>query len=277
MKIQISNLIKAETFAVIFQNMKLFAENINIIFMDDKMFIQAMDAGHVSILELNLPNVWFDKFEHTNTTIGVNSIIFSKILSTRDKCQSIEIECDGNNLDTLLIKFISDNKNVFDKTFEMPLIDLDAEMMLVPDIDYQAEFILSSVNLYNLVNQLKMFGDTMDIECSEDKITLLSNSQDCGKMSAEINIDELTSFCIEEGEQIKMSFSLIHLHYITQFNKLSKEVELKFKREYPLQVVYNLEGTVGSQLPTYDENGVSQSIVPTLRFYLAPKISDNDD
>ena len=109
MKIQISNLVKAETFSAIFQNMKLFADNINIIFDEDKMFVQAIDSGHVSILELNVPAAWFDTYEKTNTTIGVNSVIFFKILSTRDKSQSIEIQCDGD-LDKLLIKFVSDNK-----------------------------------------------------------------------------------------------------------------------------------------------------------------------
>jgi proliferating cell nuclear antigen PCNA len=259
MKIQISNPVKAEMFAAIFQNMKLFADNINIVFDDEKMFVQAIDSGHVAILELNIPATWFDAYDPTNSTIGVNSVIFFKILSTRDKCQSIEIECK-DDADRLLIKFISDNKTVFDKTFEMPLIDLDAETMSVPEMEYQAEFMLPSTNFYNLVNQLKMFGDSMDIECSEDKIILFSNSQDYGKMSAEISIDDLTSFSIEEGEQIKMSFSLLHLYSISQFHKLAKEVELSFKRGYPVQVVYNL--------------GDSDT---TLRFYLAPKISEDDE
>jgi hypothetical protein len=89
---------------------------------------------------------------------------------------------------------------------------------------------------------------------------LFSNSQDCGTMSAEVRIDDLTSFSIEEGEQIIMSFSLLYLYNISQFHKLAKEVELKFKKGYPVQVVYNL----GEE----DTN---------LRFYLAPKISDEDD
>jgi proliferating cell nuclear antigen PCNA len=271
MKIQISNLVKAETFSAIFQNMKLFAENINIVFSDDKMFVQAIDASRVSVLELNLPATWFDAFEETNMTIGVNSIIFFKILSTRDKCQNIEIQCT-DTMDKLLIKFVSDNKTIFDKTFEMPLIDLDAEIMSIHDIDYQAEFTLPSTNFYNLVNQLKMFGDTMDIECSEDKIVLFSDAQDCGKMSANISIDELTSFSIEEGEKIQMSFSLVHLHSIAQFHKLAKEVELSFKREYPIKIIYNLGGNNDSS--TQNENG---GVLPTIRFYLAPKIPDTDD
>jgi proliferating cell nuclear antigen PCNA len=259
MDIQINNSIKADLFAAVFQNMKLFSDSVNIILDDGRMFLQTMDSGRISILELNIPSTWFDKYESTNMTIGVNSIILFKILSTRDKCQNIEMKCN-RDADKLLIRFYSDNKSIFDKTFEMPLIDIDVEYMTIPVIDYQAEFSLPSTNFSNLINQLKMFGDSMEIECSEDKIVLYSDSQDYGKMSAEISIDELTSFVIDEGEQLKMSFSLSHLHYISQFHKLSKEVELKFKHNYPIQIVYNL-GDVDT----------------TLRFFLAPKISDDDE
>ena len=256
MNVTIENQTKSDTFSAIFQNMKSFSDNINLIFDDEKMFVQAIDPGHVSILELNIPSTWFDKYSPTNMTIGVNAAIFFKILSTRDKCQNIEMKCE-DGADKLEIRFVSNNKTIFDKTFEMPLIDLDMDLMSVPELDYQAEFTLPSTNFYNLVSQLKMFGETMDIDCSEEQIILYSNSQDSGKMSAEISIDDLTSFSIVEGERLKMSFSLTHLHYISQFHKLSKDVELKFKRGYPIQIVYNL--------------GV------TLRFYLAPKITYDDD
>ena len=105
-----------------------------------------------------------------------------------------------------------------------------------------------------------MFGESMDIDCSEKQIILFSNSQEYGNMSAEISIEDLTSFAINEGERLKMSFSLNYLHSISQFHKLSKEVELKFKNNYPIQVNYNL--------------GDADT---TLKFYLAPKISDDDE
>ena len=75
MNIQINNPVKAEIFAAIFQNMKLFSDSVNIIFDGEKMFIQAIDSGHVAILELNIPAAWFDKYAQTSMTIGVNSII----------------------------------------------------------------------------------------------------------------------------------------------------------------------------------------------------------
>jgi proliferating cell nuclear antigen PCNA len=191
-------------------------------------------------------------------TIGLNAVIFHKILSTRDKSQNIQIESDGDP-DTLTVRFKSSDSAVFDKTFEIPLIDIDSETMSIPAIEYQAEFSLPSINFNNLMNQLKMFGENMDVDCSEEQILLYSSSQDCGKMSVEIKIDDLNSFSIDEGESLSMSFSLTYLYNISQFYKISKEVELKFKRDYPVQLVYNL--------------GAGNA---TLRFFLAPKIKDED-
>jgi proliferating cell nuclear antigen PCNA len=139
----------------------------------------------------------------------------------------------------------------------VPLIDLEVEYMAIPHIDYVAEFTVPSGVFSGLINQLKMFGDSMDISCSEEKIVLFSNSPDCGKMSVEIKIDDLTSFAINEGEELNLSFSLNFLHNICSFNKLSKEMEIKLATDYPLAIVYDL-GSEG-----------------LMKFYLAPKIDDS--
>lgn len=259
MNLTINNPVKLEAFSAIFQNMKLFSDNVNISLESTGLFLQAMDAGRVSVVELAIPHDWFDSYSvDGNMTIGLNAVIFHKILSTRDKSQNIQIESDGDP-DTLTVRFKSSDSAVFDKTFEIPLIDIDSETMSIPAIEYQAEFSLPSVNFNNLMNQLKMFGENMDVDCSEEQIVLYSSSQDCGKMSVEIKIDDLNSFSIDEGESLSMSFSLTYLYNISQFHKISKEVELKFKRDYPVQLVYNLGA----------ENA-------TLRFFLAPKIKDED-
>jgi proliferating cell nuclear antigen PCNA len=264
MNIQITTPTKCEVITSIFQNMKLFSDNINIMFETDRMFIQSMDSGHVSIIELNIPSTWFDKYTHVsdrkNITIGINTITLFKILSTREKNQNIEIIYDIENSDRISIIFTSEDKSVFDKNFSVPLMDLDIDTLSIPEMDYQAEFSLSSTNFANLMNQLKLFGDTMGIECSEEKIQLLSESIELGKMSVEIKIDDLNSFAIDEGEQLNMSFSLNHLYNVSQFHKLSKHVELKFSNNFPMKILYYLG----------DENTY-------ISFYIAPKINDNDD
>jgi proliferating cell nuclear antigen len=218
-----------------------------------------MDTARVSIVELSLPTEWFDKYIHTvDVSIGISSSILYKILNARMVSQAIQIVYENESNDTLSVHFTSEDKKTFDKHFEVPLIDLEVEYMEIPPIDYVAEFTVPSGVFSGLINQLKMFGDSMDITCSEEKIILFSNSPDSGKMSVEMNIDDLTSFSINEGEELNLSFSLNFLHNICSFNKLAKEMEIKLVNNYPLAIVYDLSN-----------DGF-------MKFYLAPKVDDSN-
>lgn len=260
MEIVISNPIKADIFTGIFQNMKTFTEHIAILFKDTGIYLQTMDSARVSIVELSLPATWFDKYTHTvDISIGISSNILYKILNARTVPQNIQIVYDSGSNDTLSVHFTSEDKKTFDKHFEVPLIDLEMEYMEIPPIDYVAEFTVPSGVFSGLINQLKMFGDSMDITCSEEKIILFSNSVDSGKMSVEINIDDLTSFSINEGEELNLSFSLNFLHNICSFNKLAKEMDIKLCNQYPLCIIYDLSNE------------------GFMKFYLAPKIDDSSN
>ena len=155
MNIQLTSPVKAETFATIFQHMKLFTDNINIMFESERMFIQGMDSARVSIFEITLPATWFDEYEHENQgtiLIGISSSLLFRVLNTRDKSQNLIIKFDQENSDKLLVDFVGESKVAFDKHFELPLMNIDEEMMVIPEIDYQAEFSLSSSNYSNMIN-----------------------------------------------------------------------------------------------------------------------------
>ena len=260
MNIQITNSSKAEVFSSIFQHMKLFTDSINVMFEPGRMFIQAMDSARVSIVEMYLPADWFDKYENTRggtITLGINTTIMFKVLSTRDKIQSILLNYDMNQSDKLGLEFKSESKAVFNKNFEIPLMDIDEEMMEIPTMDYQAEFSLPSANFASLVTQMKLFGDTLQFECSEDKIQMSAVSLDVGKMNVNIPIDDLNAFSINEGEELDLSFSITHLSSICAYSKIAKDIDICITNNYPIRLTYLL-----------NDSGAK------FVFYLAPKISD---
>uniref|UniRef100_A0A6C0LAQ7 Proliferating cell nuclear antigen PCNA C-terminal domain-containing protein n=1 Tax=viral metagenome TaxID=1070528 RepID=A0A6C0LAQ7_9ZZZZ len=263
MNVVISTPQKADTFCAMFHHMKAFTEHVNVMFESDHMFLQSMDSAHVSVFEYNLPGVWFDKYEHSHGSaipLGLNSTLLFKILNTRDKTQTITLVFDPENNDKLYISFTSDNKAVFDKHFELPLMDLEYELMSIPVMDCDAEFSVPSGTFASLVGQLKMFGDTIDIECSEEKIEMNSLSEGLGKMSVNINIEDLDSYAINEGEVMKLSFSLTMLNNICAFSKVAKDMEIKLIKNYPMKIIYSLDSTLEDAKMT---------------FYLAPKINDD--
>jgi proliferating cell nuclear antigen len=292
MEIIINDSTKSDSFTTIFQYLKNFTECINIEFNEDGIHFQTMDNSHVSVVKLNIPKKWFSQYSCSkNIVLGINISILHKILATKEKNQLLQVIYLEES-DVLEIHFLNQMKEkieekkeekpkksrkkktdetekekekemvktseikCYDKHFQIPLVDMDIEQMAIPEIDYEVEFSLFSSNFSNIVNQLKMFGDTMEIKCSEEKITLYSNSSDLGKMSVIINVDDLTEFSINEGYLLKQCFSLTYLNHICAFHRLAKEINIKISAEYPLYTFYDL--------------GEEAHIT----FHLAPKIND---
>lgn len=260
MELTITNALKAELFASIFQNVRPFTEHLSITFSPSGIYLQTMDSSRISIIELTINKSWFDEYKcGADVVLGIPVNILFKIMNAREKVQTIQIIYETAGTDTLSIHFTSEDKTIFNKYFQCPLLDIETETMQIPDIEYAAEFSLPSTMFGTLINQLKTFGDSLDISCTEEQIELSANSQESGKMSVEVKIDDLSAFSINENEQLKLSFSLIQLHNISMFHKLSKEVSLGLCDQYPMSVQYLFgEGC-------------------SLRAFLAPKISDNDD
>lgn len=279
MNIVINNAIKADIFVSLFQHISKFTENVNLMFETDRFYMQSMNTAHVVILEICLPKEWFDiyEIEGGSLKIGINTALFYKVLKKREKTQQINI-CYQNATNDKLQFFFTTNiqssssssssidetnntkkkDEVFDKDFEIPLVDVEEEILSIPDMEYQAELSLSTDKFANLISQLKDFGETLEIQCSEDKITLSAHSCENGKMITRILIEDLTEFSIEENENIQMEFALRYLYDICLYQKLSKLVELKISKDFPIRIMYPL--------------GVEKDA--TFLFYLAPKMAD---
>ena len=72
------------------------------------------------------------------------------------------------------------DKTVFDKHFELPLIELDVDVMEIPEMESDADISLPSTYFAGIINQLEIFGDTIEFSCNEDKIILNSLSVESG-------------------------------------------------------------------------------------------------
>ena len=265
------NPLKAEQFTSIFQHIKLFTDHICILFEKERMYVQTMDNTRVSVFELTIPSNWFDNYCHKNDsaiTIGISSSLLFKILNTRDKAQYIKFEYDPDSDDKLAIHFLcelngeskkskTEQKGVYDKHFEIPLIDIIQDHLEVPEIEFQAEIVLPSSIFASIIQQLKLFGETLDIQCNEEHIILCANSVENGKMFVEINIDDIEEFSINEGYNIELSYSLNYLNNICLYHKISKNIEIKICADFPMKICYDLgDGAL-------------------IHFYLAPRISDD--
>lgn len=259
MRFNIDDPQKCEIFVSLFQHIKQFTEFVNIIFQTERMYLQCMDNASVIIVEMILPSSWFTEYViEASETIGINASMLSKVLNTRDKSQ--RIVWHNELTDKLSVQFMNPEdagKNVFNKFFEIPLLDIDCELMDIPEMEHQVDLVMSSVTFANVVNQLRVFGETFQIVCTEDKISMEANSIEVGKMSVDVSIDDIDEFAIEEGAELSLGFSLKYLHDISLYQKITKSISIGLSDNTPMRSTYHLQDDA------------------VMNFYLAPKIQDD--
>jgi proliferating cell nuclear antigen PCNA len=146
-------------------------------------------------------------------------------------------------------------KDNFDHFFELLLMDVEHETLMIPDVDYDVEFTMDSKKFGELISELMVFGQNLNIVCTEDLLELNSNG-DAGKLKVNVPIDSLNEFAISEGEKLDISYSLTHIGKMCLSSKLGNEISLGISAEYPMALKYSLgEGS-------------------TVSFFVAPKIVD---
>jgi proliferating cell nuclear antigen len=205
--------------------------------------------------------------------LGLNTVFFAKIVKSHESSQTMYLRYNEENNGHLMISFMAINTNIdetenvtssstnssfqeYDRHFKAALIDLEIDEMDIPEIDYSVEFSLNSSKFYSVVNQLKQFGDCLQLYCTEETIKLSTETETMGNMLVEIKLEELLEFAIEEAKKMDLVFSINYVHNFCQFYKIAKDVHLYFSDDYPMKMTYNMI-----------DGG-------SLCFYLAPKITD---
>jgi proliferating cell nuclear antigen PCNA len=263
MKLVINNPSKANKFSNIFNNLKYFTDAMNIYFSENGLYVQGMDRTHCCLFELNINPIWFDFYEFNasedNGKIGFSTGIMQKVLSTRSENQSIIINYSGSP-DKLSFHFLvpSDNKKLgFDKHIDIPLMDIDDALLTIPKTDYDAEFVIYSTTMREIVEELSIFNDKLEIELNEEKINFKSSGIE-GEMGITINNEDIVEYAIIENGNLKKLYSLKFFKLMSGFNKLSTYVKLGFSETCPMMMVYSLEEDTNNYI----------------KFHLAPYIDD---
>jgi proliferating cell nuclear antigen len=258
MNIQISDKKKKDVFVSVFQVLKnctsLVCANLEV----GRMHIQGMDKSHICLFDIKLDKTWFAKYDVSNNTrICFDTNVFHSIISTKGENQDLIITMEDAGQETLHIKFDSPDakKGDFKKSFKMPLADYDYDEMHIPEVDYDAEFSLSSKQISEMFSQLSNFGSDIIIKCSEEDISLNTNGV-TGEMRVDIPIDDLTSYSIVEGAEIKLTYSLAYMNKMCITNKLSTDIDFSLSNDRPMKIEYSL--------------GEDSSMV----FFIAPKVED---
>ena len=264
MKLSIENKTKLEMFVALFQLLKNWSSQLNLQFEPDQLFIQTMDKSHICLSNIVIKAAWFSEYNvEAATNISVDTNSFATMMNYALRHNKVDIIFEDtdklyinllNNSDTIT-EANKKTKDNFDHFFELPLMDIEHETLLVPDVDYDVEFTLDAKKFGDLISELMVFGLNLNIVCTEELLELNSNG-DSGKLKINIPIDSLNEFAISEGEKLDISYSLAHIGKMCLSSKLGPDISIGISAEYPMALKYSL--------------GEESSVA----FFVAPKIVD---
>ncbi len=246
MKFIISEKNKKDIFISLFGIIKNNTSTISIVFKPNSLFIQGMDKSHISLFNINIEEKWFSNYEFKDNEkeeviICFDTNTFYNIINNVTKNQSIIIEHESENdfINIKLIELDFKSKDDFNKQYKLPLLDNDYEFLIIPEIDYECEFLINSKNICEITSQMQVFGNDIKIECCENFIEFTSNGTS-GEMSVNINTDDLDEFSIEDSQKFVFYYNLNYLNKMCLTKNLSEKIYFYLSNEKPLKIKYNL-------------------------------------
>lgn len=261
MNIQVIDKSKKDIFVSIFHLLKNCSGHINATFGEDALHVQGMDKSHVCLFDLTLKKKWFSEYNVVKEKkLCFDSSIFYSIISIKSEDQSMVIK--HVDTDHLCIEYHKekdkenkDKKGDYSKFFTMPLVEYEYDEMTIPETEYDAELSLPSKKVTDMLSQLNHFGDDLQIKCSDEYVDFKTTGNS-GEMRVNIEVDEMSSYSVVEGEEINLNYSLTYLAKMCITNKLSNDIDFCVSSECPMKIQYSLG----------DDS--------TLLFYIAPKVME---
>jgi proliferating cell nuclear antigen len=254
--------------------------------------LQAMDTSHVALVALLLRAEGFDPYRcDRNMSLGINIQSMAKILKCAGADDEITISA-GDNGDT--INFLFEGKNERISEYDLKLMDIDSEHLGIPETEYETTVSLSSIEFQRICRDLMTFSESVTIHTTKEGVRFSAEGElgngsvflkqhakadvgDDEEMNEESEDEEAAGDSrkkskskkknmdsVDEGVRITLdqpstlTFSLKYLSNFTKATPLSPRVTLCMTNEVPILVEYKIED------------------MGYLRYYLAPKITDDD-
>ncbi|CAF9935303.1 MAG: proliferating cell nuclear antigen [Alectoria fallacina] len=228
---------------------------------DSGVALQAMDNSHVALVSMMLKAESFSPFRcDRNIALGINLTSLMKVLRCAQNEDILTLKAEDAP-DVVNLVFESSESDRLSE-YDIKLMDIDQEHLGIPETEYAATITMPSAEFQKICRDLIALSESVAIEATKDGVKF-SCSGDIGNgavtLRSHTNVEKPDQNVeIALSEPVALTFSLKYLVNFCKASGLSGTVKLCLSNEVPLLVEYGL---------------ASNSY---LRFYLAPKIGDEE-
>lgn len=149
------------------------------------------------------------------------------------------------------------------QTYELRMMDLDVEQLGIPEQEYQATFSMPSAEFTKIIKDLLIIGESVTIDVKKSGVTFSAEGE-IGKSQVHLEKGEAIgdsdeSFDLQVNDPIELSFATQYLKKFTAAGPLARDVTVALSADVPMVIAYEVED------------------FGHLKYFLAPKIDDEDD
>jgi proliferating cell nuclear antigen len=254
---------QASVFKRLIDSLKGLVEDVSFECETSGISVQAMDVSHVSLIAMELPADIFATYSCASPSTLSFSVetLATKILRSAGANDELSIRTSGPRED-IEIQVNSPNQDKSTR-FRLKRVDVQSDPVAIPEHIYRARLQLNSQAMNQLVKSLSEVNDSVSVRCTEGSIAFsvadasveatTTFNAGVGPESAEDEVE------VDVTESCRVSYALRYLKAISAAAGLAPRVSLSFSPHYPLLVEYSLS-----------EGGY-------VRFYLAPKVEEDDE
>ncbi|KAF1986208.1 proliferating cell nuclear antigen [Aulographum hederae CBS 113979] len=252
---------QANLFKKVVDAIKDLVQDCNFDCNDSGIALQAMDNSHVALVSMMLRSESFAPFRcDRNIALGINLTSLTKVLKCAQSDDILTLKAEDAP-DVVELVFESAESDRISE-YSIKLMDIDQEHLGIPETDYGATISMPAAEFQRICRDLIALSESVSIECSKEGVKFACQG-DIGSGAVTLrqhtNVDKPEmNVEINMSEPVSLTFSLKYLVNFCKASGLSNQVRLCLSNEVPLLVEYSLANN------------------SHLRFYLAPKIGDEE-
>jgi len=191
--------------------------------------IVAVDPANVALVSLKFPASLFSEFKtEEEENLGLNLEDLKQILRRADASSSLTIEKEDNKLKLSI-------QSTVKRTFNLALINLDAEEKRIPDLEFIGKVEINSDIFSNAIEDAVVVSDSCNFSVKDKFIVEARGNLHSAR----------TEFSSDEAKfsgEAKSKYSLEYLQKFIKASKFADRVNIQFSTDYPAR--FDFKGPV---------------------------------
>ena len=232
--------VQASIVKSLFESMKDVLQDCNMCFSAQGATICSMDGSHVALVNMFIDAEKIEKYYCRQThMIGLSVSTMINCLKPIGNFDTLSWEVKDNQPDILRLRIANtEKKRTHD--YDVKLIDIDCEMLEIPDKDFDCVMTIPSNDMQHTIRDLNHIGDKIRIRSNQSDLTMSAEGDDASLTVAMKQSVQGCSIQNTDHASIDNSYSSKYLMFFTKATNLSQWVEIYLCQDYPMTIKYNV-------------------------------------